>query len=98
MNLSRYWNPGNETMPREEIEALQIHKLKKLIEWADQKVPWQRERLRKASVSADKINSMDDLRRIPFMTRSANSSGLPRTTDLCPIATRPWLTSSLWMT
>ena len=69
MNLSRYWNPWHETMPREEIEALQIHKLKKLIEWADQKVPWQRERLRKASVSADKINSMDDLRRIPFMTR-----------------------------
>src|SRR5438876_3813374 len=66
---SPYWNPRHETMPREEIEALQVRKLRNLVEWADAQVPWQSKRLRDAGVTGDSINSLDDLRRIPLMTR-----------------------------
>src|SRR6266566_5303790 len=66
---SPYWNPRHETMPREGIEALQVRKLRNLVEWADSQVPWQSKRLRDAGVTADAIQGLDDLRRIPLMTR-----------------------------
>jgi phenylacetate-CoA ligase len=69
MTDSPYWNPRHETLPREEIEALQLRKLRKLLEWADAKVPWHSKRLRDAGVTPDSVGSLDDLRRIPFLTR-----------------------------
>ncbi len=66
---SPYWNPRHETMPREDLEALQVRKLRSLVEWADASVPWQSKRLRDVGVTADSITSLGDLRRIPFMTR-----------------------------
>jgi phenylacetate-CoA ligase len=39
------------------------------VEWADAQVPWQSKRLRDAGITADQISSVDDLRRIPLMTR-----------------------------
>ncbi len=69
MSDSPYWNPRHETMPREEIAGLQTRKLMNLVDWADAQVPWQSKRLRDAGVTADQIHSLDDLRRIPLMTR-----------------------------
>jgi phenylacetate-CoA ligase len=69
MAESPYWNPRHETMPREELEALQVRKLRNLVEWADASVPWQSKRLRDAGVTCESVNSLDDLRRIPFLTR-----------------------------
>ncbi len=69
MAESPYWNPRHETMPREDIEAMQVHKLRNLVEWADANVPWHAKRLRDAGVTADSIGTLDDLQRIPFMTR-----------------------------
>ena len=69
MSESPYWNPRHETLPREELEALQVRKLRNLVEWADAHVPWQSKRLRDAGVTPDAVNQLDDLRRIPFLTR-----------------------------
>ena len=35
MTESPYWNPRHETMSRAEIEALQVRKLRNLLEWTD---------------------------------------------------------------
>jgi len=64
-----YWNPRHETMPREELAGLQLRKLRRLVEWADASVPWHSKRLRDAGVTADQLESLDDLRRIPFLSR-----------------------------
>ena len=69
MTDRRYWNPRHETATRERIEALQVRKLRNLIAWMDAKVPYQRERLRKAGITPESIRSLDDLRRIPVFTR-----------------------------
>jgi phenylacetate-CoA ligase len=69
MTDSPYWNPRHETLPREEIEALQLHKLRGLLEWADAKVPFHSKRMRDAGVTSDTVGSLDDLRRLPFLTR-----------------------------
>jgi phenylacetate-CoA ligase len=69
MAESPYWNPRHEAMPREDLEALQVRKLRNLVAWADANVPWHAKRLRDAGVTADSISSLEDLQRIPFMTR-----------------------------
>src|SRR5213080_4938852 len=66
---SPYWNPRHETMPRDQIEALQIRKLKNLVAWAEVRVSWQAKRLKAAGLSAESIQSLKDLSRIPMITR-----------------------------
>lgn len=56
-------------MPRAEIAELQVRKLRNLLAWAEAQVPYHSKRLHDAGVTADSIASLDDLRRIPFMTR-----------------------------
>lgn len=69
MTESPYWNPRHETATRDEIDALQVRKLRNLLDWTHAQVPYHSKRLSDAQVTADSINSLDDLRRIPFMTR-----------------------------
>lgn len=51
MTESRYWNPRHETMPREQLDALQVRKLKRLVEWTGTQVPHHSKRLKDAGVS-----------------------------------------------
>jgi phenylacetate-CoA ligase len=69
MAESPYWNPRCETLPRPELEALQLRRLRRLVEWAGERVPFHARRLAAAGVTADALRSLDDLRRIPFLTR-----------------------------
>ena len=69
MAESPYWNPRHETMPRDQIAALQARKLSTLVRYAYARVPWQSKRLHEAGVAADSIHTLDDLRRLPLMTR-----------------------------
>ena len=69
MKESPYWNPRHETMPRDQIDALQIRKLKNLVAWTEARVPWQATRLKAAGLTPESIKSLNDLRRIPMMTR-----------------------------
>lgn len=66
---SVYWNPKNETRPREELQALQLLKLRRLCEWAYARVPFHRRRWDAAGFHPDQLATLDDRRRIPFMTR-----------------------------
>jgi phenylacetate-CoA ligase len=64
-----YWNPRTETCDRQTLEALQLRKLRDLVDWTYASAPWQAERLRAAGVTAESIETLDDVRRIPFLTR-----------------------------
>jgi len=70
MTPSPYWNPRTETLSRDALEALQLRKLRGLVDWTHASAPWQSAQLRKAGVeSSDALHSLDDLRRIPFLER-----------------------------
>ncbi|HEV8683100.1 MAG TPA: AMP-binding protein [Actinomycetota bacterium] len=89
MRDSPYWNPRHETLPREELETLQLRKLRNLVEWADTQVPFHSKRLRDAGVTADSIATVDDLRRIPFMTRDEWMQGQLEHPPYGPILAAP---------
>jgi phenylacetate-CoA ligase len=58
-----------ETLPRAELTALQVERLRALVARAA-RVPLHRDRLGKAGVRPEAIRSLDDLRRLPFTTKT----------------------------
>jgi phenylacetate-CoA ligase len=69
MPYSEFWNPKNETLPREELRELQLLKLQRLCEWAYATTPFHRRKFEEAGFKPEQIRKLDDIRRIPFMTR-----------------------------
>jgi phenylacetate-CoA ligase len=66
---SPYWNPKTETLDRAQLEALQLAKLQFQLEWAAARSPWYGRVLSGAGVDASSMRSLDDLRRLPLLTR-----------------------------
>ena len=59
-----------ETMSRAEIEEIQLQKLKKLVKYCMDNVPFYNKRLTEAGVSADKIKTLSDIQYIPYTTKA----------------------------
>jgi phenylacetate-CoA ligase len=64
---NRIWDPA-ETLPREEVRALQGRRLAETVARAAN-VPFYREALARAGVDAGSIRSADDVRRLPFTVK-----------------------------
>ena len=56
----------SETMPREELEALQLRRLKSMLEKVYYNVPFYQNKFNGAGVRPENIRSLDDIRRLPF--------------------------------
>ncbi len=69
MAYSEFWNPKTETMPRDQLRALQLLKLRRLCEYAYVHVPFHKRRFDAAGFKPEQLQTLDDIRRIPFMTR-----------------------------
>ena len=57
-------------MPRHEIEALQLQRLKHQVEYCMNNVPFYHKRLTEAGVTADKIKCLSDAKYIPYTTKA----------------------------
>jgi phenylacetate-CoA ligase len=66
---SPYWNPKTETLGREQLEALQLAKLRVQCEWAAARSPWYQREFAAAGFEPSQLGSLDDLRRLPLLTR-----------------------------
>ncbi len=69
MAYSEYWNPKNETMPRAELQQLQLLKLQRMVTYAYEASPFHRRNFDETGVKPEQIKTLDDLRHLPFMTR-----------------------------
>ena len=63
------WNEKQETMPREELEVVQLRRLKNQVERIYATVPYYRQKMVEAGVSPGDIKSLADIRRLPFTTK-----------------------------
>jgi phenylacetate-CoA ligase len=59
----------SETMPREDLRALQLQRLQTVVERVYHLVPFYRRRLDEAGVKPEDIRTLDDLERLPFTTK-----------------------------
>jgi phenylacetate-CoA ligase len=63
------WNEESETMPRPELEELQLKRLRKVVAYCMEKVPFYKELYAEAGVSADDIRSLEDIAKLPFTNK-----------------------------
>ncbi|MCZ6786682.1 MAG: phenylacetate--CoA ligase family protein [Planctomycetota bacterium] len=70
MQETPYWNPKTETMPREQLDGIKLYKLQKSCERAAAKSAFHRRRFEQEGFKPDQLKTLDDLRRVPVMTRA----------------------------
>lgn len=63
-----YWQK-EEVMPREEIEELQLKRLKSTVRNAYDNVPFYRQKLKESGVHPDDIKKREDVTKLPFTTK-----------------------------
>ena len=63
------YNTKFETLPREQLEALQLQRLQKLVRKVYKNVPFYREKMQKAGVKPSDIKSLSDITKLPFTNK-----------------------------
>ncbi len=71
-----FWDKEIELLPREDLEALQLARLKKTVEVAAN-APHYRKAFADNGITHEQLGSLDDLRRLPFTTKQDLRSGFP---------------------
>jgi phenylacetate-CoA ligase len=71
------WNHKYETMPREELQQVQLERLQAMVNRAYENVAFYKRAFDLASISPEDIRSLDDLARLPFTTREDLRNGYP---------------------
>ena len=66
----RYYQKDLETMPAEQIRALQEEKLKKQVKHVYEHVPYYRALMDKKGVKPEDIKGTDDLQKLPFLSKA----------------------------
>lgn len=66
----RYYQKDIETMPYEEMKALQSEKLVKQVKRVWDNVPYYRHLMEEKGVTPDDIQSIDDLHKLPFLSKA----------------------------
>lgn len=64
-----YWNETKECMEREELQALQLERLKQLVTRLYHDVPFYRNAFQKSGIVPEDVKSLDDLAKLPFTTK-----------------------------
>ncbi len=64
------WEPGAETMPRAELMALQMERLRCVLENACENVPFYRKSLAAAGIVPGDVEAHGDVTRLPFTTKT----------------------------
>ena len=65
----RYYQPEIETMPVEELKALQSERLVKQVKHVWNNVPYYRQKMEEKGVTPDDIKGIEDLHKLPFLTK-----------------------------
>jgi phenylacetate-CoA ligase len=69
MEAVRYWRRETETLPREELEKLQLQRFRKQIHYVYERSPMYRRKYDEAGIKPADIRSMDDIRSVPFTVK-----------------------------
>ena len=71
------YQPEYEAMPREELEALQLTRLKSLVARVYERVPLYRRKFDDAAFDPASLESLEDLQRVPFTVKDDMRSAYP---------------------
>lgn len=72
-----FYQKDVETMRRADIEALQLQKLKKMVDYCYNNIPFYHERLQEAGVTGDKIKTLSISNISPLPQRMTSATIIP---------------------
>jgi phenylacetate-CoA ligase len=75
--VATYFNEEFETLPRAALEALQLKRLKAVVERVYHNVPFYRNSFAKAGITPDSLHSLEDLQRLPFTVKQDMRDSYP---------------------
>ena len=67
--MANYYQPEIETMPREQLRQLQNERFMKQLRHVWDNVPYYRQKMEDKGVAIEDIRSLDDLHKLPFLTK-----------------------------
>ena len=67
--MSKYFQPEIETMPYDQLRALQNERLVKQVRHVWENVPYYRKKMEEKGVTPEDIQSVDDLHKLPFLCK-----------------------------
>ena len=67
--MANYYQPEIETMPREQLRQLQNERFMKQLRHVWDNVPYYRQKMEAKGISIDDIHSLDDLHKLPFLSK-----------------------------
>lgn len=68
--VKKIWNPEMECMKRADMEALQLERLKALVDYCDKNVKFYHDRFEKLGITAEKIKVLSDIQYLPYTTKA----------------------------
>lgn len=72
-----YWEEHIETLPREAIEKIQLQRLRKLLNYVYESVPFYRKKFDEAGVSPADFQKLEDIKNFPFTTKDDLRNAYP---------------------
>lgn len=72
-----YFQKDIETMPRADIEKMQLERLQRLVKYCYDNVPFYHKRLSEADVCPEKIKTLSDIQYIPYTTKADMRDNYP---------------------
>lgn len=73
---TEYWEKSIETQPRQELEKLQLERIKSTLTVASN-APYYKDKFQKHNISPDAIRCLDDFRKLPFTTKADMRANYP---------------------
>mgnify|MGYP002624724060 FL=1 len=80
------WNPEMEAMPRKELERLQSERLVKIVKYTYDNVKFYHDRMDFAGVKPSDIKGIEDISKLPFMTKQDLRDYYPTGTFAAPMS------------
>ena len=68
--MEKYFQPEIETMPYEDLRKLQNERFMQQIKHVWDNVPYYRQKMEAKGVTLDDIKSIDDLNKLPFLSKA----------------------------
>lgn len=84
--MAMYWNSQMETMDIRDLRKLQGERLRAVVERVYKNVPYYAEKMKKAGVKPEDINSVDDLKKLPFTYKTDLRDNYPFGTFAVPLS------------
>ena len=80
------WNEKYECMPRNEMDALQSDRLKKIVAYSYNNVPYYKKKMDDMGVKPEDINGIEDLDKLPFTVKDDLRDNYPYDTFAVPLS------------